>query len=147
MNEEGNIFKDVLIDVTTAATIKILNETFPRLEDGAVVGRRSVRTRTRRLVHLDNQMSKSFISGNQHRNLVYYTDEYPITIDRILDVESCDPGFKCLLVISAISVILEAGDDPVQVSEAIVRGITESFKDGSIYNTVPQASLECPAAV
>lgn len=146
MNEEGNMFKDVLIDVTTAATIKILNETFPRLED-TVVGRRGVRTRTRRLVRFDNHMSKSFISGNQHRNLVYYTEEYPITIDRILDVESCDPGINCLLVISAISVFLEAGDDPVQVSEAIVRGITESFEDGSIYNTVPQASLECPAAV
>jgi hypothetical protein len=143
MNEEGNMFKDVLIDVTTAATIKILNETFPRLEDGAV-GRRGVRTQMRRLVHLDNPMSKSVFSGHQHRNLVYYTDEYPVTIDRILDVESCDPGFNCLLVISAITVVLEAGDDPIQVSEAIVLGITESFKDGTIYNTVPQSSLECP---
>jgi hypothetical protein len=96
-------------------------------------------------VHLDNPTSTPLFSSQQKRNLVYYTDEYPVTIDRIIDVESCDPGFSCLLVISTIAIVLEAGDDPTQVSDAIVNGIADSFSDGSIYSTVPPEALECPA--
>jgi len=141
MNEEGNTFKDVLVDVTTSATIQILNETFPSVKEEEPARRRGFRG----LVHLDNPRSTSFFSGQQRRNLVYYTDEYPVTIDRIIDIESCDPGFSCLLVISTIIVLLEAGDDPTQVNDAIVSGIADSFSDGSIYSTVPPESLECPS--
>lgn len=144
MNEEGNMFKDVLINVTTTATVQILNETFPRVEEEMPAERRGVRVQKRRLVHLDNPTSTSLLYGQQNRKLVYFADEYPVTIDRMIDIESCDPGFNCILVISVITVVLEAGDDPTQVSEAIVIGITDSFEDGSIYSTIPPESLECP---
>ena len=145
MNEEGNTFKDVFVDVTTAATVQILNETFPRVEEAGPVRKRGLSVRKRGLVHLDNPTSTPIFSSQQKRNLVYYTDEYPVTIDRIIDVESCDPGFSCLLVISTIAIVLEAGDDPTQVSDAIVNGIADSFSDGSIYSTVPPEVLECPS--
>jgi hypothetical protein len=145
MNEEGNTLKDVLIEVTTTATIQILNETYPRLEEEDPVRKRGNMVRGRRgLVHLDNPISTS-LSRQKTRNLVFYTAEYPVTIDRIIDIEeSCDTGLNCLLVISTITIILEAGDDPTQVSDAIVNGIESSFSDGSIYSTVQPEALECP---
>ncbi|KAL3826566.1 hypothetical protein ACHAXA_003630 [Cyclostephanos tholiformis] len=143
LNEEGNTFKDVLVEVTTTATIQILNETYPRLDGEDPARKRGIRVRRRRLVHFDNPTSTSF-SSQKTRNLVYYTAEYPVTIDRIIDIESCDAGLNCLLVISTITIILEAGDDPAQISDAIVNGIAASFLDGSIYSTVPPAALECP---
>ncbi len=144
MSEEGNTFKDVLVEMTTAATIQILNETFPRVEEAGPERKRGFMVRKRGLVHLDNPTSTSLFSSQHKRNLVYYTDEYPVTIDRIIDVESCDPGFSCLLVISTIAVMLESGDDPTLVREAIGNGIEDSFLDESIYSTVPSEVLECP---
>lgn len=144
MNEEGNGIKDVLIEVTTTATIQILNETYPRLEEDDPFRKRGIRVRRRGLVHLDDPISTS-LSSQKARNLVFYTDEYPVTIDRIIDIEeSCDTGLNCLLVISTITIILEAGDDPAQISDAIVNGITSSVLDGSIYSTVPPEAFDCP---
>ena len=75
---------------------------------------------------------------------MYYNDEYPIIIDRILDIETgCAPGANCLLVISTITLLLEEGDDPAVVNEAIVSGMQDSFQDGSFFAAIPEDTAIC----
>lgn len=141
MNEDENTLKFGLEESTTTITIGILNETFPRVDGVEPTRRRNIRG----LVHLDS--SASLLSSQQERSLVYYTSQYPVTIDRILDIDTgCGPGSNCLLIISTITVILEAGDNPDEVNTAIVNGIQESFVDGTFFGAIPadvQASLDC----
>jgi len=156
MNEEDNTLKEGLVAATTTNTIVILNQTFPRVENEEPT-RRNVRARhgQRGLAHIDTTpTATSSVSSNnnnsnsshvQHRNLVYYTDEYPVTINRILDVETgCAVGENCLLVISAITVVLEPGDDPAAVNAAIVSGMQDSFNDGSFFGAIPADTVICP---
>ena len=146
MSGTDNTLVEGLIEATTTITVDVLNTTFPRVaavEDG---GDEPIRERKvkRKLVHLEN---RSATSGEQHhgRNLVYYTDQYPVTIDRILDIETgCAPGANCLLVISSITVILEDGDDPDAVNGAIVSGLQDSFEDGTFFAAIPEDTVICP---
>ena len=113
----------------------------------------------RRLVHLkkmgddatvpveSSSSSSSHIDSQrqQRRNLVFYTDEFPVVIDRILDIEQgCAPGSNCLLVISSITAILEPGDDSAAVNDAIVSGMQDSFADGSFFAAIPADTVICP---
>ena len=148
MNEEDNTLKEGLVAATTTITIGILNQTFPRVEDEEPT-RRNVRARhgQRGLAHLDTTPTATakYNNSNNDRNLVYYTDEYPVTINRILDVETgCATGQNCLLVISAITVVLEPGDDPAAVNAAIVKGMKASFIDGSFFGAIPADTVICP---
>lgn len=137
MNEDGNTLKTGLIEATTITAIGILNSTFPRA-DGT---RRQVRLR-RGLAHLASTMIQT---NYHHRNLVYYTDEYPVTIDRIIDMETgCAPGNNCLLIISPITVVLEPGDDADAVSTALTEGMSDSFKDGTFFLAIPEDTVICP---
>ena len=116
--DNNDKLKHGLIGATTAITIGTLNETFPRVEEDDV---------------------------SQQRNLVYYTDEYPVTIDRIIDIDTpCDPGQNCLLVVSTITVMLEEGDDPAEVYDAINDGMKSSFGDGSFFAAIPEDTVICP---
>lgn len=116
--DNNDKLKHGLIGATTAITISTLNETFPRVEEDDV---------------------------SQQRNLVYYTDEYPVTIDRIIDIVTpCDPGQNCLLVVSTITVMLEEGDDPAEVYDAINDGMKSSFGDGSFFAAIPEDTVICP---
>ena len=140
----GNTLKDGLIAATTTVTIDILNSTFPRVE------RRNEMVRGRRqLAYLDSSKRTQSLSSQklqmQHRTLVYYTDEVPVTIDRIIDIENpCDPGQNCLLVVSTITVMLEEGDDPAEVYDAINDGMKSSFGDSSFFAAIPEDTVICP---
>lgn len=141
MNGEGTNLKEGLIAATTTVSIDILNQTFPRVEDEPTRDRRrDAMVRRRELAKLVSLPSYGRISGGQqHRNLVYYTDEYPVIIERIVDVETdCPAGSNCLLVISTITVVLEPGDVQGDVSDAIVNGIQASFLDGSFFAAIPE---------
>jgi len=168
MNEEGNTLKEGLVAATTDITVGILNATFPRVDDDSEPQRRNnVRVRQRQRRHLlqhrglalldipskstttsssfaEHEDDASSSSSSRHRNLVYYTEEYPVSIDNIFDMDaSCAPGNNCLLVISTITVVLEAGDDPVEVDKAIVSGMQESFEDGSFFSAIPADTVIC----
>lgn len=76
---------------------------------------------------------------------VYYTDEYPVTIDRVLDIkDGCDPGTNCLLIISTVPVVMGPGDDEDAVKKAITDGISQSFRDGSFNAAIPSDTVICP---
>lgn len=158
MSGTENTLLEGLIAATTATTIGILNETFPRVEEEGDEPTRDRNVR-RRLVHFKNMgddatvpvesssSSSSHVDSQrqQPRNLVFYTDEFPVVIDRILDIEQgCAPGSNCLLVISSITAILEPGDDSTAVNDAIVSGMQDSFADGSFFAAIPADTVICP---
>eukprot|EP00804_Cyclotella_cryptica_P020924 CCRYP_009258-RA/>CCRYP_009258-RA protein AED:0.03 eAED:0.03 QI:404/1/1/1/1/1/6/245/1277 len=146
MNETNNTLKTGLIAATTVSAIDILNQTFPR-GDGTPSKKRGVRAR-RQLKH--NTLTSHYsltqtLDHAVHRNLVYYTDEFPVTIDRIIDVtENCPEGNSCLLIVSTITTVLEPGDDSDAVKNALVDGMTESFNTGSFYENIPPDTIICP---
>ena len=102
------------------------------------------------------------------RALAEYSDEYPVTIDRIIDVEeSCEPGTNCLsiicsdnvlldegnvprrsednlLIISTITLLLEEGDDPDVVKNDITESVLDSFADGSFFDAIPADTVVSP---
>lgn len=169
MNEEGNTLKEGLVAATTTITVGILNTTFPRVDSNNEPQRRNnVRARQRRhllqqrrlaLLDLPSKLTtttslsfaeeedgdaSSSSSSRHHRNLVYYTEEYPVSIENIFDMDAgCAPGNSCLLVISTITVVLEAGDDPVEVDKAIVSGMQDSFSDGRFSDAIPADTVIC----
>ena len=138
MSGTDNTLMEGLIDATSTITIGILNETFPRDEE-------PTRNRNRRglvLLEMDDEDQRQ--QQQLRRNLVYYTDKYPVVINRILDIETgCAPGSNCLLVISTITVLLEAGDDSTEVNDAIVSGMQDSFQDGTFFGAIPEGTVIC----
>eukprot|EP00956_Cyclotella_meneghiniana_P042154 scaffold248382_cov77-Cyclotella_meneghiniana.AAC.1 len=131
MNEVNNTLKSGLIAATTTATISILNETYPRVDDDS---RRQLQYNTqylrhggaRTLVRLNSLDRLSQLTN--HRHLVYYTDELPVTIDNVIDVtDGCPVGNNCLLIQSSITTVLEDGDAPDEVKSTLEDGIRESF--------------------
>ena len=87
---------------------------------------------------------KSFL--RRSRRLAYFSDEYPAEITLIADSTTC-PGssvnesIRCAVVSSTVCVILEPGDDPVEIRKAIVDGLTESFMNGDFVGNIPPDSL------
>ena len=134
MNEVNNTLKSGLIAATTTATISILNETYPRVDDDL---RRQLQYNTqylrhggaRTLVRLNSLDRLSQLTN--HRHLVYYTDELPVTIDNVIDVtDGCPVGNNCLLIQSSITTVLEDGDAADEVKSTLEDGIRESFSTG-----------------
>ena len=142
MNEDGNTLKSGLIAATTTVTIDTLNATFPR-EEGEERQRnmRGVQGQgdyDRDLVYID-----AVPTPTNHR--VFYSDEHPVVIERILDIEQgCDPGTNCLLIISTVTVLLEPFDDENAVKKAITDGISKSFRDESFNKAIPSDTVICP---
>lgn len=147
MNEVDNTLKSGLIAATTTTTIDILNQTYPRIEDDT---KRSLVHRTS-----DSQQSNRYLAmlksfpglhnRTNRRYLVYYTDNFPVTMDNVIDVtEDCPVGNNCLLIVSTITTVLEDGDDPAEVKNSIEAGIRESFSSGSFYQNIPSDTVICP---
>lgn len=139
MNEVNNTLKLGLIAATTTTTISILNETYPRADDDS---RRQLQYNTqylrygdaRTLIRLNSLDRLSQLTN--HRNLVYYTDELPVTIDNVIDVtDGCAAGNNCLLVQSSITTVLEDGDDSDEIKSALEDGIRDSFTSGKKSDT------------
>lgn len=98
-------------------------------------------TRSRHLHYLRD--SHSFL--RQARRLVYYSDEFPVEITQIVDSNTC-PGsiigdfIMCAVVSSTVCVILEPGDDPVEIRRMIVDGLDEAFRNGDFENNIPSGT-------
>jgi hypothetical protein len=134
-NEDGNTLKTGLIAATTTVIIDTLNATFSR------EGQRNMRR-----VKGNDDRDLVYVEVLPHPvNRVYYTDGYPVVIDRILDMEKgCDEGTNCLLIISTVTAVMEPGDDEEAVKKAITDGISQSFKDGSFNSAIPSSTVICP---
>ncbi|KAL7433996.1 hypothetical protein ACHAXM_003867 [Skeletonema potamos] len=133
MNEIDNNLKAGLIVATTTVLQQTLNEGTTRSNvDRPLSGFRVF------IVPRRNQIPEG-------RALAQYSEEYPITIDRIIDVEqNCEPGSNCLLIVSSIYVLLEEGDDPDEVKNAVTNSILDSFKDGRFNDAIPTDTVVCP---
>ena len=125
MNEVDNTLKQGLIAATTSTTIRILNETYPRTEANAGKRRRG-------LARLGAAAAPAPKSDEARRNLVYYTPVYPVDIVNVIDMQ---PGN--VLIITAVPVVLEPGDDPEAVNAVLVKGLQDSMADGSFFNAIP----------
>lgn len=140
MNEDGNTLKSGLIAATTTVAIDTLNATFPREGEERQRNMRGVLLQDnydRELVYIDAVPDPT--------KRVYYTDEHPVIIERILDIETgCDAGTNCLLIISTVTVLLEPFDDENAVKKAITDGISQSFRNGSFNSAIPSDTVICP---
>jgi len=137
-NEDGNTLASGLIAATTSVTIDTLNTTFSR--EGSQRNMRGVKGNNsdRDLVYVE-------VLPRPVNNRVYYTDGYPVVIDRILDIEKgCDEGTTCLLIISTVTVLMEPGDDEEAVKKAVTDGISQSFRDGTFSSAIPSDTVICP---
>lgn len=154
MDEVGNTLKKGLVAATTTITIGILNGTYPRTESEGRARRKAVRARRlqRGLARIGSPTAPSSPTDHtsQRRNLVYYTNEKPVTITRILDIFSGVPiGQKKILVISSIPVTLEQGDDPDVVKKVIASGFQKSVSAQptpglSFFGAIPAGTVDCP---
>ena len=131
MNEIDNTLKVGLIAATTTVLQQTLNEAATRSVDGPLRFR------------IAPQRYKMNLPDR--RTLAKYSEEYPIKIDRVIDVEQgCDPGVNCLLMISSIIVLLEEGDDPTEVKNTVTDSILDSFDDGRFNDAIPTDTVVCP---
>lgn len=74
------------------------------------------------------------------RQLVFYTDEYPVTIDAIIDNPFCGPSnsvTRCAVVASTVCTLLEDGDDEGQVQIVLLTGIRVSIRNGDFEDAIP----------
>jgi hypothetical protein len=144
INEIDNTLKAGLIAATTTTTIDILNTTYPRTEKRRLRHNSLSHAGDRNLAQLNNLHRYSHQHTNR-RHLVFYTDEFPVTMDNVIDVtEDCPVGSNCLLIVSTITTVLEDGDDPDEVKKTLEDGIKESFTDGSFYANIPSDTVICP---
>lgn len=138
MNEVDNTLKTGLEIATTSILNRTLNELFPSLDEAQrleenVSFRGSARYRM------------SIPSGNDRRALAVYSEEFPVTIDNIIDIEeSCDDGSSCQLIISSLYVVLEDGDDEDKVKSAVSRTVLGYINDGTFTTEIPSDTVVCP---
>jgi hypothetical protein len=70
-----------------------------------------------------------------YRSLVYYTEQNPVIITNIEDVdEACPQGIVCMKVKSTVYVTLEEGDVADEVEAAFRSGFQKSLEDASFFN-------------
>lgn len=142
MNGNDNTLKEGLISATTTVLVDTLNATYPREEQS--VRERDMKADSdmnkRALVYVDS--SKTGLAAKR----VFYTPDHPVRIDSILDNPgpSCPDVSNCLLIISSITVVLEEGDDEIEVEDAILDGFTASFLDGRFFDAIPEDTIICP---
>jgi hypothetical protein len=141
MNEVNNTLKTGLIAATTEILNQALNEAGVRSSDTHALGgflffRGSV----------DEAPIRYYKLGEPNgRALAKYSEEYPVTIDQIIDVDDpCEEGNNCQLIMTSVYVELEEGDDPNEVNTAITDSILNSLDDGSFNDAIPTDTVVCP---
>ena len=58
-------------------------------------------------------------------------------IDDIIDNPFCPDDTSCAIVISTVCVMLEAGDDEMEVTDALLDGIKDSINGGEFDAAIP----------
>ena len=91
----------------------------------------------------EGRSPKQTAFGDQSkRELVFYSDEFPVQISSIVNNPFCPPlaQTKCAIVSSTVCVLLEAGDNATQVRQNLLNGIGNSIQDGSFAAAIPPAN-------
>ena len=73
--------------------------------------------------------------------------QYPLSvdIDNIIDLSNCPYEQNCLLVLSTINTVAMPSDDADTLKQLLADGITDSFEDGTFFESIPQDAVNCPA--
>lgn len=98
--------------------------------------------------HLQAPEDSSYgIQGS--RRLVYYSDDYPVEVTRIVDRNNCPTNdidgvntLRCAIVSTTLCVVLEDGDDPVLIRRTLVTELGEAIEDGSFEDKIPPENFE-----
>lgn len=124
MNEIGNTLKAGLIHATNKTAQSILGES--------------------RNDHYSLRKENIFVQNDDKSSeMIQIPASTPVTIDRIVDIEdSCSVGNNCLLIISTIFIAMWEGDRE-RITDAIVKGISRSFDDGTFFASIPEDSVIC----
>ena len=139
MNGVDNTLKTGLEIATTSILNRTLNELFPSVDEAQRLEENiSFRGSARYRMSL-------MPSGNDRRALAIDSEEFPVTIDNIIDIEeSCDDGSSCQLIISSLYVVLEDGDDADEVKSAVSKNVLGYINDGTFLTEIPSDTVVCP---
>jgi hypothetical protein len=93
-------------------------------------------------VRSSHRLLTMFLRRCRQRRLVFYTDDSPAQILRILDNPFCPRGEEdgvtlCSIVETQVCVKLEEEDDPAQVEAALISGFRESINSGKFFDAIP----------
>ena len=145
-NENGNTFKTGLLVATETVLINVLNATSTgsRQLRGVEEDHPSGHIRPvmqemsqRRAASMDRISSYSNSMGRR-RKLVFYSDEWPVTIDAIIpNPFSCPTNSDCAVVSSTVCVLLEEGENEVSIREFVLDGIETAIESGAFEAAVP----------
>jgi hypothetical protein len=108
----------------------------PMISENDVEAKQPENTKGRRrtvVLPSDDRHSDSNVS----RRLVFYTDDYPVIINAIVDNPFCEAGVSCSIVSSTVCVLLEEGDDEEEVRDVLVDGIREAILNGDFEAAIP----------
>lgn len=172
LTRHNNTVSEDLITATTTVMTRILNETYPCTSENAPKRRRTETVIANKNLDLSSQYNMwkkstgdidlfqaKLSSQNEHRYLrvsdvkfrslqtlscsVFYTDEMPVTIVRVVD-DICDslspdsPNNGCSIVRSVVTVIVVDKDlNQDDLRDSILNGLRRSFIDGSFMEALP----------
>jgi len=85
-----------------------------------------------------------YLSGIRPRRLVFYTDDRPNEVRRVIEDFICSAGVDgaiCAIVQQRSCVFLEEGDDSVMVSMQLGSGLRAAINDGSFAAAIPPENI------
>jgi len=132
----GNTLKTGLLIAQEQITITTLNSTFPRTQRRMKEESVANEEESRKLVRANG------LNVEQNsRRLVFYTKDFPVTINSVLDNNQFCGRFstdvQCAIIASTSCVILEEGDDEQQVRSGLLAGIGLRITNGEFEAAIP----------
>lgn len=83
----------------------------------------------------------------KRRQLAYYTDNIPVTINSVSDNPLCagsaqNPRIMCAIVSSTVCVVLEDSDDPNDARALMIAGLRQAVDSGDFLRRIPAQDLQ-----
>ena len=150
-NEIGNTFKTGLLIATETVLVDVLNSTLARDDESRLL-RGSALEQPKRHIQLvatdpspqrrrtvySDELSQLSNSLGRRRRLVFYTKDFPVTIDAIIpNPFSCPENTDCAVVSSTVCVLLEDGEDATDIREGVLGGMETAIESGAFEAAVP----------
>lgn len=102
-------------------------------------------------IHLEIKSERQLVGSSEalhhhHRDLAYYTDLLPVTIDSVNDDPLCAGSSQndlvmCSIIGSTVCVVLEDGDVPMKVRTTLISGLRQAVESGEFLNRIPSGDL------
>ena len=88
----------------------------------------------------------------QGRHLAYFSNDYPVSINSVIDKpEGCtgsesNPEIMCATISSTVCAVLEEGDDPTEVRAVMISGLQYAVKSGDFPEPEALPPTQAPTA-